>query len=82
MIETITHRLQVLKPTILELTDDSAQHVGHAGNTTGGGHYTVMIDSPQFFGLTTLEKHQLIYKQVADLIPHKIHALRIQIATK
>ncbi|MGB4813060.1 MAG: BolA family protein [Methylophilaceae bacterium] len=77
LAEEITQRLQVFEPTNLELLDESAQHVGHAGNG-GGGHYLLKITSSHFFEKSPIIRHRLIYQTLADLIPTKIHALSIQ----
>ena len=36
----------------LALDDDSAEHAGHAGAAGGGGHFSLLIVSEQFAGLT------------------------------
>lgn len=76
-LELLTQRLQVLQPTRLEIRDDSALHAGHAGSS-GGGHYSITIESSQFAGKSTIMRHRLIYQAVGDLIPAQIHALSIQ----
>jgi len=77
LITEITHRLQSLEPTQLEIMDESAQHQGHARNT-GGGHFKLKITSSHFSQKSQIMRHRLIYQLVADLIPNKIHALSIQ----
>ena len=48
-IDTIRHCLTTeLKPTLLEIIDNSAAHAGHAGARKGGGHYNVTIVSAAF----------------------------------
>ncbi|PPC81310.1 MAG: transcriptional regulator [Methylotenera sp.] len=76
MIEEITARLQTLSPTTLDLIDESALHAGHQGNG-GGGHYKLNITSSHFCGKSQIMRHRLIYQALADLMPHKIHALSI-----
>jgi BolA protein len=66
-----------LSPTELELIDDSHLHAGHAGARDGRGHYTVRIVAPQFSGLRPLQRHQLVYKALADMMLTDIHALAI-----
>ena len=61
----------------IEVTDDSHLHAGHAGAASGGGHYSVRIDSARFKGLATLARHRLVYDAVLDWMPHRIHALAI-----
>lgn len=77
--QKIKDLLQALDPTVLELIDDSAQHIGHAGAQGGASHYTVVIASPQFEDKPLLACHRMIYKVLDDMIPTEIHALRIKI---
>ena len=75
--ERIRERLTAaLEPLELEVEDDSALHVGHAG-AREGGHYRVRIVSPRFRGLAPLARHRLVYAAVADLIGRGVHALSI-----
>ena len=76
MMDQIKTRLQTLEPTTLDLIDESALHAGHQGNG-GGGHYKLNITSSQFCGKSQIMRHRLVYQALADLIPHKIHALSI-----
>ncbi len=76
MIDQIKTRLQALAPTTLDLIDESALHAGHQGNG-GGGHYKLNITSSHFCGKSQIMRHRLVYQALADLIPHKIHALSI-----
>ena len=71
-------RLAPLAPSILEIRDDSAAHVGHAGAAGGGGHFSLTIVSKTFSGVPRLERHQRVLREVADLVPHPIHALSIK----
>ena len=66
-----------LAPTVLELSDESALHAGHAGAASGGGHYTVKIVSPRFEGLRLVMRHRLGYDSVHDMMHTEIHALAI-----
>jgi len=76
MIDQIKARLQALTPTALDLIDESPLHAGHQGNG-GGGHYKLNITSSHFCGKSQIMRHRLVYQALADLIPHKIHALSI-----
>jgi len=73
----LQQRLATLAPTQLEISDDSALHAGHAGNS-GGGHYSITIESSHFAGKSTIIRHRLVYQAVGDLIPSSIHALSIR----
>jgi BolA protein len=69
-----------LAPVELVIRDDSAAHAGHAG-AREGGHFSVMVVSDQFAGRTRMQRHQLVYAAVADLMRTDIHALSIQART-
>lgn len=66
-----------LAPTVLELTDESALHAGHAGAASGGGHYRLRIVSPRFEGQRLVMRHRLVYDSVHDMMHNEIHALAI-----
>jgi len=69
-----------LAPVELVIRDDSAAHAGHAG-AREGGHFSVMVVSDRFAGQTRMQRHQLVYAAVADLMRTDIHALSIQART-
>lgn len=68
---------EALAPTVLELTDESALHAGHAGAASGGGHYRLKIVSPRFEGLRLVMRHRLVYDSVHEMMHTEIHALAI-----
>jgi BolA protein len=78
---TLQDRLASLAPSVLELSDDSAEHAGHAGAAGGGGHFSLLIVSEQFAGLTRLARHRAVLDRVGDLIPFPVHALAIRAYT-
>ena len=76
--ETIKQLLtESLKPALLEIIDNSAAHAGHAGAKSGGGHYHVTIVAEAFEGKSLVQRHQLIYKALGDMMKQQIHALGI-----
>ena len=77
--ERLRERLQAeLAPTLLEITDDSHLHAGHAGAASGGSHYSVKIASERFSGLPLVMRHRLVYDAVHEMINKaEIHALAI-----
>jgi BolA protein len=66
-----------LAPVSLVIRDDSAKHAGHAG-AREGGHFSVVVVSDQFVGRTRMQRHQLVYAALAELMRTDIHALSIQ----
>ncbi|HTP48556.1 MAG TPA: BolA family protein [Casimicrobiaceae bacterium] len=75
---TLRARLADLTPVAIDIHDDSAEHVGHAGAAAGGGHFSLLIVSKAFRGQPRLERHQTVFARVGDLLPHPIHALSIR----
>ncbi len=75
-----TRMQQALSPSQLEIRDDSHHHAGHAGHG-GAGHFSVVVVSELFRGKNQVQRHQLVYQAVADLMPGEIHALSIQAHT-
>ncbi len=71
---------EAFKPELIEIIDHSAAHAGHAGNK-GGGHYNVTIVAQQFEGKSLVQRHQLIYQVMGDLMKEEIHALGINALT-
>jgi BolA protein len=69
-----------LTPIELTIRDDSAQHAGHAG-AREGGHFAVHIVSGHFQGRSRIQRHQMVYAAVADLMGRGIHALAIAAQT-
>ncbi|MBT9540730.1 BolA family transcriptional regulator [Thiobacillus sp.] len=73
----IRQRLVALEPETYTLEDESAQHRGHAGAASGGGHFKLTIVSPKFRNLSTLARHRLVYETMGELMQREIHALSI-----
>jgi BolA protein len=81
-VERIREALEAaLAPSLLEISDDSHLHAGHAGAASGGGHYSVKIVSDRFQGLRLVMRHRLVYDAVADMMRAEIHALAITALT-
>jgi BolA protein len=68
---------EAFKPEILEILDNSAAHAGHAGARSGGGHYHVTIVAEAFEDKSMIQRHQLVYGVLGDLMKQQIHALGI-----
>ncbi|GMR20638.1 MAG: hypothetical protein BMS9Abin36_1234 [Gammaproteobacteria bacterium] len=77
-VDEIEHRLRnTLTPESLKIENESHLHAGHAGAQGGAGHYAVTIVSERFEGKNAVQRHQLVYSAVKDMMPGEIHALRI-----
>ena len=79
--DLIHQRLAVLEPESVVLEDESAQHKGHAGAASGGGHFRLTLVSPKFCNLSTLARHRLVYEAMGELMQREIHALSITALT-
>ena len=71
---------EAIKPETIELIDNSPAHAGHAG-AKSGGHYNVTIVAEAFDGKSLVQRHQLIYQALGDLMKTEIHALGINALT-
>jgi BolA family transcriptional regulator, general stress-responsive regulator len=60
----------------IRITDDSAQHAGHAG-ASAGGHFSVTIVAVAFAGKPRVARHRMVYDALADAMQRGIHALAI-----
>ena len=66
------------RPQRLEIRDDSARHAGHPGAAGGGGHFDILIVSPEFEGKSLLDRHRMVNDALKDLIGREIHALGLR----
>lgn len=80
--EKIKERLTAaLSPTKLVLADNSDKHKDHHwAKESGGGHYTIEIESAEFAGLSLIKCHQKIYAALGEMMESEIHALAIKSA--
>jgi BolA protein len=78
---TIRARLAALDPELVEVYDESGEHIGHAGARDGGGHYRLLVVSRRFAGQRPVARHRLVYQALSDLMQRQIHALAITACT-
>lgn len=71
---------EALRPTLVEVQDDSHLHAGHAG-AKEGRHFSVRITSERFAGLSRVARHRLVYDALRSLVAEGIHALAIEART-
>ncbi len=65
------------KVTKLLIEDESHLHAGHAGAASGGGHFKLTLQAPEFDGLSIVARHRAVYAALQKHIPSEIHALTI-----
>ena len=76
----ITSRLTAaLHPTHLQVIDDSEKHRGHSGHDPRGeSHFTVVVESPRFAGMSRVQRQRAVNEALADLLQERVHALAIK----
>ncbi len=71
-----------LRPTLLEVVDDSARHAGHSGAAAAGqSHYNVLVVSPLFEGQGRVARHRLVNQALSDEFAGGLHALSLVLRT-
>ena len=84
----MTQRLERLRqalearfqPALLEITDDSASHAGHAGASPGGEtHYSVHMISAGFAGMSRVARSRAVHEALAGEFTSGLHALALRL---
>ena len=75
-----------LKPSVLEIVDESWQHAGHSGNPSGDAsaetHFNVEIVSEMFEGLNQVKRQRKVYQLLEEEFNEKgLHALQMKTKT-
>ena len=79
--EMIRRLEAALRPSRLELTDDSEKHRGHGGyNPAGESHFSLTIESAAFAGLNRVQRQRAVYAALGELMERRVHALSIKAA--
>nr|WP_158744385.1 BolA family protein [Acidisphaera sp. L21] len=69
-------------PARLVVTDDSAQHAGHAGaSVTGETHFSVVMVSDAFIGQTRVARSRAVHALLQAEFNSGLHALALKLAT-
>ena len=72
---------EALRPTRLDVVDESDRHAGHSGARPGGEtHYRLHIVSPNFVGKSRVERHRMVNALLAAEFASGLHALAIAAA--
>lgn len=71
-----------LSPSIIEVTDESHLHVGHAGAREGGeSHFRLLVVADQFEGLSRVARQRMINDILRKELAGPIHALAMKTLT-
>ena len=77
--EMIDRLTAALSPIRLDLDDQSARHIGHAGHDgRGESHFALVIESAAFAGLGRVARQRLVYAALGELMADRVHALTIR----
>ncbi|KAF9175636.1 hypothetical protein BGX21_006975 [Mortierella sp. AD011] len=74
----------LLKPTSLEIINDSSKHAHHSamrGVTSKETHFRVNVVSEEFAGKSTMQRHRLIYGALNKEFEAGLHALSLNTKT-
>lgn len=84
-VENIIRRkiTDTLKPTTLEISNDSHKHAHHKpmrGSSSAETHFRLVITSSEFAGKTLVQRHRLVNKILEDDMAREngIHALQLR----
>lgn len=77
--ESIKNKLtEALKPSSLEVIDESHKHAGHAGaRPEGETHFHVVIVSDAFEGQKRVARHRMVHKILETELADRVHALSL-----
>lgn len=74
--QLLTH---ALKPTRLEVINDSAHHAGHSGDDgSGESHFTVIVESAEFEGKNRLARQRMVLGALGDIPGDRVHAFAMK----
>lgn len=81
--QRILELMKDLKPTVLDLANDSHKHAGHtehlgSAGFTGDTHYKLTIVSPLFEGQSRVDRQRMIMNLLKDEFKNGLHALEIK----
>lgn len=76
----ITQKLTTaLRPVALNLIDESHLHAGHKESPgLPETHFNLEIVSPEFEGMSMLQRHRKVYAILADEMKERVHALALK----
>lgn len=76
---------EALRPTLLNIVDESHKHAGHAGNPSGAPdaetHFRVEVVSEAFQGKLPVARHRLVYDALKEELAAGLHALALKTKT-
>jgi len=77
--DRIKERLNSLKPTYLEIIDESSGHQGHYQSSSHETHLKLIIAAQSLGEYTLLKQHKIIKELIAEEFDQGLHALTIKV---
>mgnify|MGYP000337833689 FL=1 len=77
ILKLLQSKINIHKIQIYDLSD---KHKNHTKSNTGG-HYKIHVISDDFINMTLLNRHQIIYSILGEMLKNEIHALSIKTQT-
>lgn len=72
-----------LKPSAIEVLDESHKHAGHAGaRPEGESHFAVVVVSDAFAGKSRIDRQRMVYDVLSEEMQGPIHALALKTLTE
>ena len=70
--------ITALRPTRLDVTNESELHAGHRSSPgTGESHFRVLVVSEAFTGKSRVDRHRIVNELLKDELAGGIHALAL-----
>lgn len=82
VVDEIRQRVtESLKPSVLEIEDQSERHRGHAGYREGGQtHFHLHIKAASLGEMSRIERHRAVHTAIGPDLIERIHALSLSFA--
>jgi BolA family transcriptional regulator, general stress-responsive regulator len=71
--------IEAFEPIRLDVVNESDLHAGHRGSPgTGESHFRILVVSPQFAGVSRVDRHRRINEVLAAELKGGVHALALK----
>jgi len=77
----------LLQPTSITIVNDSWKHRHHApmreqSRNNAETHFSIQVISDTFTGLTTMQRHRMVYSALSEEFSNGLHALSLKTKTE
>ena len=67
-------------PQVLEVINESEQHLGHSGYSDGQSHFRVKMITSEFMGKSRIARHRAVHAALGAELVAEIHALSLDLS--